>query len=82
MLEILNKHAVNCDIRVVGEFDEPEWSVLPPPDTGASVMLSHRVNRPTSPNSIGNKTLNTCKSIKSIKSIDTIVSISYSRCQA
>ncbi len=27
---ILEKHAQNCDITVVGEFEEPEWEVLPP----------------------------------------------------
>lgn len=26
---ILEKHAINCDITVIGEFDEPEWTVLP-----------------------------------------------------
>ncbi|HDZ56236.1 MAG TPA: antibiotic biosynthesis monooxygenase [Pseudomonas xinjiangensis] len=26
---ILEKHARNCDIRLLGEFDEPEWVVLP-----------------------------------------------------
>jgi len=26
---ILAKHAKHCDIRVVGEFAEPEWQVLP-----------------------------------------------------
>jgi quinol monooxygenase YgiN len=26
---ILEKHATNCEIKVVGEFDEPEWAVLP-----------------------------------------------------
>lgn len=30
---ILDKHARTCDIRVVGEFDEPEWQVLPPSAT-------------------------------------------------
>ena len=27
--EILARHAANCEIRVIGEFDDPEWSVLP-----------------------------------------------------
>lgn len=27
---ILEKHAQNCDITVIGEFEEPEWEVLPP----------------------------------------------------
>lgn len=27
---ILEKHARRCEIKVIGEFDEPEWSVLPP----------------------------------------------------
>jgi uncharacterized membrane protein YqiK len=27
---ILEKHATNCEITVIGEFEEPEWSVLPP----------------------------------------------------
>jgi quinol monooxygenase YgiN len=26
---ILDMHAKNCEITVVGEFDEPQWSVLP-----------------------------------------------------
>lgn len=26
---ILDKHAKFCDITVIGEFEEPEWSVLP-----------------------------------------------------
>ena len=26
---ILKKHAENCVITVIGEFEEPEWSVLP-----------------------------------------------------
>jgi quinol monooxygenase YgiN len=26
---ILDKHALNCEITVIGEFDEPEWVVLP-----------------------------------------------------
>lgn len=26
---ILEKHAKNCDITVIGEFEEPEWAVLP-----------------------------------------------------
>ena len=26
---ILEKHAQTCEIRVIGEFQEPEWSVLP-----------------------------------------------------
>lgn len=27
---ILEKHARTCEIAVIGEFDEPEWQVLPP----------------------------------------------------
>lgn len=26
---ILEKHAHNCEITVIGEFEEPEWEVLP-----------------------------------------------------
>lgn len=26
---ILEKHATHCEIKVIGEFEEPEWSVLP-----------------------------------------------------
>lgn len=26
---ILEKHAANCEITVIGEFEEPEWAVLP-----------------------------------------------------
>jgi quinol monooxygenase YgiN len=26
---ILDKHVANCEITVIGEFDEPEWVVLP-----------------------------------------------------
>lgn len=26
---ILERHARFCDIRVIGEFEEPEWQVLP-----------------------------------------------------
>lgn len=26
---ILDKHAKHCEIKVIGEFEEPEWSVLP-----------------------------------------------------
>jgi hypothetical protein len=26
---ILDMHAKNCDSTVIGEFDEPQWSVLP-----------------------------------------------------
>ena len=26
---ILDKHAVNCEITVIGEFEDPEWRVLP-----------------------------------------------------
>lgn len=29
--EILDLHAKNCEITVIGEFDEPAWSVLPQP---------------------------------------------------
>jgi len=27
--EILEKHARFCEIKVIGEFEDPEWSVLP-----------------------------------------------------
>jgi quinol monooxygenase YgiN len=27
---ILEKHARNCEITVIGEFEEPEWEVMPP----------------------------------------------------
>lgn len=27
---ILDRHARTCEITVIGEFDEPEWQVLPP----------------------------------------------------
>ena len=26
---ILEKHAKTCEIKVIGEFDEPDWEVLP-----------------------------------------------------
>lgn len=26
---ILEKHAKHCEIRVIGEFEEPEWKALP-----------------------------------------------------
>lgn len=26
---ILEKHAKYCDIKVIGEFEEPEWEVVP-----------------------------------------------------
>lgn len=26
---ILDKHARNCEIRIIGEFEEPEWQVVP-----------------------------------------------------
>lgn len=28
--QIMKKHARYCDIRVIGEFEDPEWRVLPP----------------------------------------------------
>lgn len=28
---ILDRHAKTCAITVIGEFDEPQWSVLPEP---------------------------------------------------
>ena len=31
---ILEKHARNCEIRVIGEFEEPEWEVLPESGSG------------------------------------------------
>lgn len=27
---ILDKHAETCEIRVIGEFEDPDWQVLPP----------------------------------------------------
>jgi quinol monooxygenase YgiN len=27
---ILERHAAQCEITVIGEFEEPEWTVLPP----------------------------------------------------
>lgn len=27
--EILDKHATACEIRVIGEFEDPEWRVTP-----------------------------------------------------
>jgi len=27
--KILEKHARTCDIRIIGEFEEPEWQVVP-----------------------------------------------------
>ena len=27
---ILDKHAETCEIRVIGEFEDPAWQVLPP----------------------------------------------------
>lgn len=32
---ILDKHAVNCEITMIGEFEDPEWSVLPEPKSPA-----------------------------------------------
>jgi hypothetical protein len=26
---ILERHAKHCETRIIGEFEEPEWSVLP-----------------------------------------------------
>lgn len=26
---ILEKHVAHCDVEIIGEFDEPEWTVLP-----------------------------------------------------
>lgn len=28
--KILEKHARTCEITVIGEYEEPEWQVLPP----------------------------------------------------
>ncbi len=28
--KILEKHARTCEISVIGEYEEPEWQVLPP----------------------------------------------------
>ncbi|MCW8195234.1 antibiotic biosynthesis monooxygenase [Proteobacteria bacterium 005FR1] len=28
---IMEKHARHCDIEVIGEFEEPEWEVIPKP---------------------------------------------------
>lgn len=34
---ILDKHAETCEVTVIGEFDEPRWSVLPgQPDSRGS----------------------------------------------
>lgn len=30
---ILEKHAANCETTIIGEFEEPEWSVVPPDPT-------------------------------------------------
>jgi hypothetical protein len=27
---ILEAHASRCEVRVIGEFEEPEWAVMPP----------------------------------------------------
>ena len=32
---ILDAQAARCEIRVIGEFDEPAWSVLPAPLRGS-----------------------------------------------
>jgi heme-degrading monooxygenase HmoA len=29
---ILEKHAETCEITVIGEFEDAEWQVLPPPE--------------------------------------------------
>jgi len=29
--EILERHAETCEITVIGEFEDPEWEVLPAP---------------------------------------------------
>jgi heme-degrading monooxygenase HmoA len=31
--EILEKHAANCEITVIGEFEDPEWTVIPDRDS-------------------------------------------------
>ena len=33
---ILEKHARNCETRIIREFEEPEWSVLPQPAASGS----------------------------------------------
>lgn len=32
--EILERHARTCDITLIGEFEDPEWEVLPPRGAG------------------------------------------------
>ncbi|MEO8171044.1 MAG: antibiotic biosynthesis monooxygenase [Oxalobacteraceae bacterium] len=34
---ILEKHAAQCEITVIGEFEEPEWTVLPGQETSAKI---------------------------------------------
>lgn len=31
--DILAEHATKCEINVIGEFDDPEWTVAPRPNT-------------------------------------------------
>lgn len=31
---ILAEHAEKCEIRIIGEFEEPDWEVLPPARDG------------------------------------------------
>ena len=33
--DILAEHALKCEINVIGEFDDPEWEVLPEREPGA-----------------------------------------------
>lgn len=33
--KILAEHYEKCDIRIIGEFDEPEWEVIPVPKNNA-----------------------------------------------
>lgn len=32
--EILDRHAVHCETSLIGEYDDPEWVVLPPGSSG------------------------------------------------
>lgn len=34
--KILEKHARTCDIRIIGEFEEPEWQVVPTREDAAA----------------------------------------------
>ncbi len=34
--DILSEHALTCEINVIGEFDDPEWVVLPDHDRASA----------------------------------------------